>query len=157
MVAASSPEAWSLRPARFAFDINAPQGNRLRIMLGLSRAGPICVLYEISEEAPGQAIPLHTPATLPPGRERLSLSATPQGHGTRATITGSSLVARLRSKADTKGIEEAVTAFQDAAARFRETGDRHGQGWALDDLDEDLYEVGRLTANEDGRPKCADA
>jgi hypothetical protein len=66
VVAASSPEAWSLLPDRFAFDINAPQGNRLRIMLGLSRAGPICVLYEISEEAPGQAISLQG------GRHRLS-------------------------------------------------------------------------------------
>jgi hypothetical protein len=46
--------------------------------------------------------PLHTPATLPPGRERLSLSAVPQGHGRRATITGSSLVSGRRSKADIK-------------------------------------------------------
>ncbi|HEV2240421.1 MAG TPA: hypothetical protein VGR98_05205 [Streptosporangiaceae bacterium] len=82
-----SPEAWSLRPAMFAFDVTAPPGSLLRIMLGRGRAGPICVLYEIAEEVPGKAISPHTPATLPPGRERVLLSAAPQGHGTRATIT----------------------------------------------------------------------
>jgi uncharacterized protein YndB with AHSA1/START domain len=91
----ASPQAWSLRPAMFAFDVTAPPGGRLRIMLGLGKAGPICVLYEIAEEEPGQAISLHTPAT-PHGRERLSLSAAPQGHGTRATITASTPAARGR-------------------------------------------------------------
>jgi hypothetical protein len=98
----SSPQAWSLRPAMFAFDVTAPPGGRLRIMLGLGKAGPICVLYEIAEEGPGQAICLHTPATLPPGRERLVLSAAPQGHGTRATITASTLGARCGSRGDLK-------------------------------------------------------
>jgi uncharacterized protein YndB with AHSA1/START domain len=97
-----SPEAWSLRPAKFAFDVTAPTGSRFRIMLGLGQVGPVCVLYEISEEVPGQAISLHTPATLPPGREHLSLSAAPQGHGTRATIRASSLVARGNSKSTIK-------------------------------------------------------
>jgi hypothetical protein len=92
----ASPQAWSLRPAMFAFDVTAPPGGRLRIMLGLGKAGPICVLYEIAEEVPGQAICLHTSATMPPGRERLSLSAAPQGRGTRATITASNIVARGR-------------------------------------------------------------
>lgn len=94
----SSPLAWSLRPAMFAFDVTAPPDGRLRIMLGLGKAGPICVLYEIAEEIPGQAISLHTPATLPPGRQRLSLSAEPHGNGTRATITASTLAARGNSK-----------------------------------------------------------
>jgi hypothetical protein len=98
----SSPEAWSLRPAMFAFDVTPPPGSRLRIVLGLGKAGPICVLYEIAEEVPGQAISLHTPATVPPGRERLLLSAAPQGHGTRATITASSLGALGSSKGDLK-------------------------------------------------------
>jgi Polyketide cyclase / dehydrase and lipid transport len=96
----SSPEAWSLRPAMFAFDVTAPPGQRLRITLGLGRAGPICMLYEISEEVPGQAISLHTPTMPPLGRQRLSLSAEPQGHGTRATITISSPVPRRGSKGD---------------------------------------------------------
>jgi len=97
-----SPQAWSLRPAMFAFDVTAPPGSRLRIMLGLGKAGPICVLYEIAGEVPGQAICLQTPATQPPGREHLVLSAAPQGHGTRATITASSLGARGSSKGDLK-------------------------------------------------------
>jgi hypothetical protein len=94
----SSPQAWSLRPARFAFDVTAPAGSRLRIMLGLVRGDPRCVLYEISE-VPGQAISLHT---LPHGRERLSLSAASQGHGTRATITTSSPIPRGSSKGDVR-------------------------------------------------------
>src|SRR5215471_15742876 len=61
----SSPEAWSLRPAMFAFDVTAPPGSRLRITLGLDRAGPACALYEVSEEVAGQAICLHAPATVP--------------------------------------------------------------------------------------------
>jgi uncharacterized protein YndB with AHSA1/START domain len=98
----SSPEAWSLLPAMFAFDVTAPPGSRLRIILGLDKAGPTCVPYEIAEEAPGQAISLHTSATLPPGRQRLLLSAAPQGHGTRATITASTVGARGDSKGDIK-------------------------------------------------------
>ena len=62
----SSPAAWSLLPAMFAFDVTAPPGSRLRIMLGLGKAGPVCVPYEIAEEAPGQAISMHTSGTLPP-------------------------------------------------------------------------------------------
>jgi hypothetical protein len=60
------------------------------------------VLYEISSEVPGQAISLHTPDTRPPGRERLTLLAAPQGHGARATITASSFVVLGNSKADLK-------------------------------------------------------
>jgi hypothetical protein len=33
--------------------------------------------------------------------------------------------------------EEAITAHQDAAAIFRETGDRHREGIALDNLEKD--------------------
>ena len=50
-------------------------------------------------------------------------------------------------------MEEAITAHQDAAAIFRETGDRHGEGTALDNLGLALREVGRLeeaiTAHQD--------
>jgi uncharacterized protein YndB with AHSA1/START domain len=104
----SSPKAWALLsgpelvPVRFAFDVTAPEGGRLRVVLGLGRGGPQCVLYEISGEVPGQAMSLHTPGTLPPGQERLTLSAAPQGRGTRATITTSNLVARGKSKASVK-------------------------------------------------------
>ena len=49
--------------------------------------------------------------------------------------------------------EEAITAHQDAAAIFRETGDRHGEGRALDNLGIALREVRRfeeaITAHQD--------
>jgi Polyketide cyclase / dehydrase and lipid transport len=98
----SSPEAWSLRPAKFAFDVTAPPGRRFRVVLGLGRTGPICTLYGIPEEVPGQAIFLERWTARPPGRERLSLSAEPQVHGTRVTITASSPGARGSPKGDIK-------------------------------------------------------
>ena len=49
--------------------------------------------------------------------------------------------------------EEAITALQDAAAIFRETGDRHGEGMALNNLGSALLEVRRfeeaITAHQD--------
>ena len=35
---------------------------------------------------------------------------------------------------EVRRFEEAITAHQDAAAIFRETGDRHGEGTALSNL-----------------------
>lgn len=102
----SSPEAWSLRPAKFAFDVTVPEGNPLRLMLGLGGAGPICVLYETSEEVPGRTMSLQTSGTVPPGREHLSLSATPQGSGTQATITATRLPEPGTSKSDIKAYWE---------------------------------------------------
>jgi hypothetical protein len=96
----SSAEAWSLRPTSFAFDVTAPAGSRLRVVLGLSRAGPICGLYAISGEVPGQAVSLHALGTPPSGRERLTLSVAAQGRGVQATIMVSSPVTRANSRAD---------------------------------------------------------
>ena len=49
--------------------------------------------------------------------------------------------------------EEAITAHQDAAEIFRETGDRHGLGMALNNLGVVLREVRRfgeaITAHQD--------
>ena len=49
--------------------------------------------------------------------------------------------------------EEAITAYQDAAAIYREIGDRHGEGMALDNLGTALAEVRRfeeaITAHQD--------
>ena len=39
---------------------------------------------------------------------------------------------------------EAISAHQDAAAIFQETGDRHGEGMALNNLGLALQEVGRF-------------
>jgi tetratricopeptide (TPR) repeat protein len=50
-------------------------------------------------------------------------------------------------------LEEAITAHQDAAAIYRETGDRQNEGMALDNLGNALREVGRfeeaITAHQD--------
>jgi tetratricopeptide (TPR) repeat protein len=50
-------------------------------------------------------------------------------------------------------LEEAITAHQDAAAISRETGDRHREGDALNNLGVALREAGRLeeaiTAHQD--------
>ena len=35
---------------------------------------------------------------------------------------------------EVRRFEEAITAHQDAAAIYRETGDRHGEGMALNNL-----------------------
>ncbi len=40
--------------------------------------------------------------------------------------------------------EEAITAHRDAAAIYRETGDRHDEGWALGNLGNALRRVGRF-------------
>jgi hypothetical protein len=48
-------------------------------------------------------------------------------------------VARLRY---VRRFDEAITAHQDAAAIFRETGDRHGEGAALDNLKDDKARKG---------------
>ena len=96
----SGAEAWSLRPTGFAFDVTAPAGSRLRVALGLSRAGPICGLYAISEEVPGHAVSLHALGTPTSGSQRLTLSVASQGRGTQATIMVSSPITRANSRAD---------------------------------------------------------
>ena len=54
---------------------------------------------------------------------------------------------------EVRRFEEAITAHRDAAAIFRETGDRHGEGQALGNLGPLLLEVGRfeeaITADRD--------
>ena len=49
--------------------------------------------------------------------------------------------------------DEAITAHQDAAAIYRETGDRHGEGGALNNLGVALVEVRQfdeaITAHQD--------
>ena len=54
---------------------------------------------------------------------------------------------------EVRRFEEAITACQDAAAIFREIGDRHGEGMALNNLGLALREVRRfeeaITAYQD--------
>jgi hypothetical protein len=96
----SSPLAWSLRIASFAFDICPPSVGRLRLSIGLRGTHPACGLYLVTDEIPGQVISCRS---LPSGQEGLTLSAEPHDHGTRVTIAATSLAER-RSK-------PAVTAY----------------------------------------------
>jgi uncharacterized protein YndB with AHSA1/START domain len=102
----SSPEAWALRPAAFAFDIRPSTGERLRITLGLARAGPYCVLYEITGEVPGQTISLQAKGPRSLGREQLTLSAVAQDGGTKTTITARNQLVHRASKASVKAFWE---------------------------------------------------
>ena len=45
---------------------------------------------------------------------------------------------------EVRRFEEAITAYQDAAAIYRETGDRHGEGMALNNLGLALRRCGGL-------------
>ena len=57
---------------------------------------------------------------------------------------------------EVRRFEEAITACQDAAAIYRETGDRHGEGMALSNLGVALRQVRRfeeaITASRTRRP-----
>jgi len=59
----------------------------------------------------------------------------------------------LRQLGEVGRFDEAITALQDAVATFRETGDRHGEGVALDNLGNALRYAGRfdeaITAHQD--------
>ncbi len=88
----SSPGAWSLRRARFAFDIAAPPGARLRMTIGMSPRDSFSCLYQVSEEVPGQVLRLHTPDTEPP-RQVLTLAARRRRRDTVVTITVADTVA----------------------------------------------------------------
>jgi hypothetical protein len=54
--------------------------------------------------------------------------------------------------------EEAISAHQDAAAIFRQTGDRHGEGGPLNNLGLALREVGRfeeaISTHQDAAAIC---
>jgi hypothetical protein len=87
----SSPEAWSLMPASFAFDVVPSGASQLRVVIVLRQDGPACVLYEVSGDLAGQVMSL---TSLPSGQVRLRLSAEPVNRGTRAILTASTQPAR---------------------------------------------------------------
>lgn len=82
----SGPEAWLLRPDRFAFDIEVPPAVRCRVVIGVTGAGPTVTLYEVVEDLPGEMLSLRRPGW--PERESpvLRLSAVPDGDGTLVSI-----------------------------------------------------------------------
>jgi hypothetical protein len=95
----SSPQAWSLRIASFAFDIVPASEERLRLAIILRKTRPACLLYEVTEDVPGQVMSLRT---LPAGRERLTLRAQPADTGTLATIAAASLATGSTVKGEVK-------------------------------------------------------
>lgn len=88
----SSPAAWSLRRARFAFDVTAAAGTGLRLMIGVSSADSFSRLYQVSEDAPGRSMTLSTPDTTPPG-QAITLAAQRRRRVTIVTITVAGMVA----------------------------------------------------------------
>ena len=87
----SSPAAWSLRRARFAFDVTPAPGIRLRMMIGVSSADSLSRLYRVREETPGRSMTVDTPDTAPPG-EVITLAAQRRRRATIVTITVAGLV-----------------------------------------------------------------
>ena len=55
---------------------------------------------------------------------------------------------------EARRFEEAITACQDAAAIFRETGDRHGEGIALGSLGVALQEAAPVRGGHHRLPGC---
>lgn len=82
----SGPEAWLLRPDRFAFDVEVPPAVRCRAVIGVTGAAPAVTLYEVTDDVPGQVVSLRRPGW--PEREApaLRLSAVPDGDGTLVSI-----------------------------------------------------------------------
>ncbi len=88
----SSPEAWSLRRARFAFEVTALPSTRLRMMIGMSSRDSFSTLYQVREEVPGQIMTLHTPDAAPP-RQVITLAAQRRRRATIVTVTVADTVA----------------------------------------------------------------
>jgi hypothetical protein len=95
----SGPEALALRPASFAFDVVAPPAARLRVVLSVPLTKPICVVYEVREEVPGQVVSLTMPGKPPDGGELFTLSVVPERAGARVAIQVRSVVANRRTQA----------------------------------------------------------
>jgi carbon monoxide dehydrogenase subunit G len=85
----ADPAVWSLRPARFAFEVAAPPGaGRLYCWLGAHRDYLGCSLLTVREEVAGQTISFRTPAPgAPQGELVFTLSATSEGARVKVTIT----------------------------------------------------------------------
>ncbi len=89
----------------------------------------------------------------PSGRGRLGIGAAAQQTGDDRHGEGKALSDLSIMLHETRQFDEAITAYQEAAAIHRETGDRHGEGGPMTDLGTTVMEVGRLeeaiTAHQD--------
>ena len=95
----SGPGALALRPGSFAFDGVAPPAARFRVVLSVPVTKPICVVYEVREEAHGRAVSLTLPGRQPHGGEVLTLSVVPERAGSRVTIQVRNVVANRKTQA----------------------------------------------------------
>lgn len=82
----SGPQAWSMRPGQFAFDVTVPPDTRLRVVLGVNGTWPFVGTFELQDEVPGQAMSMRLGAQANPVQV-ISFSAVPDGDATAATMT----------------------------------------------------------------------
>ena len=94
----SGPGALALRPGSFAFDVAAPPAARFRVVLSVPLTKPICVVYEIREEVPGQVVSLALPGKPADGAEVFTLSVVPERAGSRVTIQARNVVANRKTQ-----------------------------------------------------------
>jgi hypothetical protein len=94
----SGPEALALRPGSFAFDVVSPPAARFRVVLSVPLTKPICVVYEVREEVPGQVVSLTLPGKPSDGGEVFRLSVVPERAGSRVTIQVRFVVANRKTQ-----------------------------------------------------------
>lgn len=78
----SGPDAWLLRPDRFAFDVEVPPATKCRVVIGVAGAAPTVTLYEVVEEVPGKVVALRRQGWPAAESPVLTLSAVPADDGT---------------------------------------------------------------------------
>lgn len=77
----SGPQAWLLRPDRFAFDVQVPLTDRCRVVIGLTGTEPTVTIYEVTDEVPGEVMSLRRQGWAVRDGPVLTLSAVPAGSG----------------------------------------------------------------------------
>lgn len=87
----SSPAVWSLRPGRFAFDVNVPGvtaagAGRLRVSLLADSRRLGGDVLEVTGEEPGRRVSLHTVGVTGPGAVALTFSVIPDADRVTAVI-----------------------------------------------------------------------
>jgi uncharacterized protein YndB with AHSA1/START domain len=82
----SGPQAWSIGPSQFAFDVTVPPDTTLRVVLGVNGTRPFVGTFQVQDEVPGQAISMRLGAPANPVQV-ISFSAVTDGDSSAATIT----------------------------------------------------------------------
>lgn len=81
----SGPQAWSMRPDRFAFDVTVGSDTRLRVVLGVSGTRPFVRTYELEDAPPGLAMSTRV-GPRAGAVQVISFSAAAAGDATTATV-----------------------------------------------------------------------